>query len=316
MDQVDIIVKIPDRINDEIEQYAEKSGIEKDKWFHNAIMTHLNRNRELYDKQVGTIGWKQFIASKRGMIDKFDRAKEIDKAHKTNVYRGIVAESVFRTWLSQFLPKKFGVTAGYILSQCEPDSKKLSHFDVIIYDQLNSPVYWTEETSGSDAVGQSRAIPVEYVHGVIEVKASFRSAPARKAVSHLEELKPYLDGVDNPTDYPKRYFPSDFCSAVVFFEMSDSASKTSCKTSCSWLQPNFKFRGYLGGIILRPNDRMLGSITMPYFPEQGETGHVAMEMACGIGDRLSSFVEDLLSKLTGEPKHRYCFPAWMFPTEP
>jgi hypothetical protein len=97
--------------------------------------------------------------------------------------------------------------------------------------------------------------------------------------------------------------------------MSDLGS-TPIKTVCSWLLPSSKFRGYLGGIILRPNDRSLGSITMPYFPELGDTGHITMEMACGIGDLLSSFIEDLLAKLTGEPKRRYCFPAWMFPMKP
>lgn len=312
MDQVDINIKISDRINHEIEQYAEKGDMEKDEWFHNAVMAYLNRSRELYDEQVGTIGWKQFIASKRGMIDKFDRAKEMDKAHKTNVYRGIVAEAAFRDWLSQFLPKKFGVTSGYILSQTEPDSKKLPHFDVIIYDQLNSPVYWTEGTPGSSGVGQSRAIPLEYVYAVIEVKASLTSGAAKKAVKQLEELKPYLNGLDNPVDFPKRYLPSRFCSAIVFFEMSDLKNKTA-ETICSWLLPSYKFRGYRGGIILRPNDQSLGTITLPYLPNFGSAGHILMELPCGIGDRLSSFIEELLAILTGEPKRRYCFPAWMFP---
>lgn len=276
-------------------------------------MAHLTRSRELYDEQVGTIGWKQFIASKKGMIDKFDRAKETDKAHKTNVYRGIVAESVFRTWLSQFLPKKFGVTAGYIISQRVPDSKKLPHFDVIIYDQMNSPVYWTEEISGSDSFGQSRAIPIEYVHAVIEVKSSLTCGQAKKAVKQLEELKPYLYGENKPEDFPNRYLSSQFCSAIVFFEIP-TLPKT-FETLCSWLLPSCKFRGYLGGIVLRPNDQLLGTITMPYYPNLGgDVGAVSMEMPCGIGDRLIDFMRLLLARLTGEDiVGRNCFPAWMFP---
>lgn len=77
------------------------------------------------------------------------------------------------------MPKKFGVTAGYIISQVESDSIKLSHFDIIIYNQIESPVYWTE------GLEKSRAIPVEYVLGVIEVKSSLTPKAAQEAIEHL-----------------------------------------------------------------------------------------------------------------------------------
>lgn len=314
MEKVDINIKIFDRMDKEIGEYAKKSGIDKDEWFHNAVLSHLARNRDLYDEQVGTIGWKQFIASKKGMIDKFDRAKEMDRAHKTSVFRGLVAESVFRTWLSQFLPKRFGVTAGYIISQHEPDSQKLPHFDVIVYDQLNSPIYWTEEIPGSDTIGQSKAIPIEYVHAVIEVKASLRAGAAKNAIKHLEELNSYLDGVDHPEAYPKRYLPEDFCSAIVFFEDYDGNRNKTFETIGSWLLPSRKIRSYIGGMILRPNNQHPGTIRFTYFPDIGERGHVPFDLPCGNGDSLSSFMEDLLAILTHTPKHRYCFPAWMFPS--
>jgi len=315
MEKVDINIKIPNNIDKEIEVYAQKSGIEKEKWFDAAIFSHLAHTRDLYDEQVGTIGWKQFIASKKGMIDKFDRAKEMDRAHKTSVFRGIVAESVFRAWLSQFLPKKFGVTSGYIISQCEPDLSKLPHFDVIIYDQLNSPIYWTEEVPGLNIIEQSKAIPIEYVHAVIEVKASLKAVSAKKAVKHLEELNPYLTDVDRPGAYPCRYLPENFYSAIVFFEDSDDNRKKTYETISSWLLPSCKIRGYLGGMVLRPNNQHPGTVRFSYFSSVGQKGQVAFEMACGNGDLLSSFIEELLARLTGEPRRRYCFPAWMFPSK-
>ena len=105
---VKVEIDIPDRVDTEIKEFTEKTKIKKDKWFQNAIWAYLQHNRDIYRQQPGTLGWKQFIAAKRDVIDKFDRAKEIDKSHKTSVYRGIIAESAFRELLHQFMPKKFG----------------------------------------------------------------------------------------------------------------------------------------------------------------------------------------------------------------
>ena len=300
--------EIPETIDKEIEVYAKKAGIDKERWFTNAVYSHLSRSRERYDEQVGTLGWKQFIAAKRGMIDKYDRAKEIDKSHKTPVYRGLVAESVFRVWLSQFLPKKLGVTSGYIISQVEPDTKKLSHFDVIIYDQLNSPVYWTEDISGLGISGQSQAIPVEYVLAVIEVKASLTPNSAKNAIEHLCELKPYTDSLDDSHAFPKRFLPKEFCCAVVFFEFGRDYENKRVGQS---LRQGGDLRGYLGGIVLRPNELLSGTVELSYLESKGER-NIAMVLPCGNGDHLSSFIEGLLARLTGEPKRRYCFPAWLF----
>lgn len=301
-------MEIPDGVDQEIEEYARRAGIDKDRWLKNAVFSYLARSRERYDEQVGTLGWKQFIAAKRGMIDKFDRAKEIDKSHKTPVYRGLVAESAFRVWLSQFLPRKFGVTSGYIISQVEPDTKKLSHFDVIIYDQLNSPVYWTEEISGLDMGGQSRAIPVEYVQAVIEAKSSLTPNSAKNAVEHICELKTYTDFIDDPDAFPKRYLPKTFCCAVVFFEFGRDYENKRVGQS---LKQGGDLRGYLGGIVLRPNDLFSGTIELFYSENKGER-NIAMVLPCGNGDHLSSFIEGLLARINGEPKRRYCFPAWLF----
>lgn len=299
-------IDIPDRVDTEIMEYSKKSKTKKDKWFQNAIKAYLQHNRDIYGQQHGTLGWKQFIAAKRDVIDKFDRAKEIDKSHKTSVYRGIIAESAFREWLHQFMPNKFGVTAGYIISQVESDLIKLSHFDIIIFDQINSPVYWTE------GLEKSRAIPVEYVLGVIEVKSSLTPKAAQDAIEHLLELRRYAEGVDTPTDYPKKYFPRQFLCATVFFEFGRGINN---KKIGEWLCKGGDLRGYLGGIILRPNDHTPGAIRLAYIETEGKRSVPRIIMA-GNGDYLSDFMEEILAKLTGEPKRSYCSPRFLFPIRP
>jgi len=299
---VKVEIDIIDSVDTEIKEFAKKSKIKKDTWLQNAIIAYLQHNRDIYGQQPGTLGWKQFMAAKREVIDKFDRAKEIDKSHKTSVYRGIIAESAFRKWLHQFLPKKFGVTAGYIISQVESDSIKLSHFDIIIYNQIESPVYWTE------GLEKSRAIPVEYVLGVIEVKSSLTPKAAQEAIEHLLELKRYAEGVDTPDAYPKKYFPGQFFCATVFFEFGRGINN---KKIGKWLCKGGDLRGYLGGIILRPKDHAPGAIRLDYIEIEGKR-NIHMLIMAGNGDYLSDFIEEILVKLTGERKRSYCSPRFLF----
>ncbi|MGD0383528.1 MAG: DUF6602 domain-containing protein [Thermoguttaceae bacterium] len=81
-------------------------------------------------------GWKQFLTSRKEMLDAFDRAREKAKSHEVETFHGKVAEAELRKWLSSFLPKRYGVTPGYIVSIGLKSSEKSPHFDVIIYDQL------------------------------------------------------------------------------------------------------------------------------------------------------------------------------------
>jgi hypothetical protein len=81
-------------------------------------------------------GWKQFLTSRKEMLDAYDRAREKAKSHEVEVFHGKVAEAELRKWLSSFLPKRYRVTSGYIVSLGLKSTEKTPHFDVIIYDQL------------------------------------------------------------------------------------------------------------------------------------------------------------------------------------
>lgn len=194
-------------------------------------------------------GWRQFLTSKKEMLDAFDQARDKAKAHEVETYHGKVAEAKFREWLSCFLPKRYDVTSGYVVSQWALDHVKLPHFDVIIYDKLESPVLWVEDCSDLSSSGFSRALPAEHVQAVIEVKSSLDSSTTADALKHLCDLVPLLAGKDTPDARYKRYLPPDFFTAVVFFELREKHEFS--KAALNNLVSPKELRGYFGGIVLR-----------------------------------------------------------------
>src|SRR5688500_8615443 len=105
-------------------------------------------NNTAYQKREGTLGWSQFLTARKELLDTFDTERTKAKAHEVETYHGVAAEAEFRKWLSSFLPKRYGVTKGYIVSQGRPDTDTLPEFDVIIFDALESPILWVEDGAG------------------------------------------------------------------------------------------------------------------------------------------------------------------------
>ena len=164
-------------------------------------------------------GWKQILTARKEMLDAYDSARDKAKSHKVQVSHGKVAEAECRKWLIDFLPKRFGVTSGYVVSSGLTSKDKLPHFDVIIYDQMESPVLWIEDSPDTSDQGHSRAIPVEHVRAVLEVKSSFSARTVRKAIEHLRDLSPVMMEVDDPQQHFKLYLPRAFCCGLLFFEL-------------------------------------------------------------------------------------------------
>ena len=94
----------------------------------------------------GAQGWRQFLTARKSMLDAYDRARTQARAHQVETHHGRVAEAEFRRWLESFLPGRYGVCAGFIVSQGAGEDEKLPHYDVIVYDRLNAPVLWWEGT--------------------------------------------------------------------------------------------------------------------------------------------------------------------------
>lgn len=194
-------------------------------------------------------GWKQFLASRKVMLDNFDKAKIYSKGHKVETSHGNDAEAEFRKWLSNFLPKRYAVTSGYIISSGIQDKERFPHFDVIIYDYLNSPILWIEDSPDKSKQGASMAIPAEYVKGVIEVKSAFNNTSVNKGIKHLSELKNLMSGFDSPEEKYKKYLPKDFFCCLAFFELREN-DKNDTKVLTS-LFKGYSLRNFLGCAILR-----------------------------------------------------------------
>jgi len=199
-------------------------------------------------------GWSQFLTARKEMLDSFDKARTYSKKHKVETSHGNVAEAEFRKWLSNFLPKKYAVTSGYIISPGISDSEKAPHYDVIIYEHLNSPILWIEDSPDKSEQGRSLAIPAEYVKGVIEVKSAFKNSTVKDAIQHLGELKKLMSGIDSPDERYKMYLPSDFFCGVVFFELRKDNEFD--KSALNSIIGGIDLRGFRGGVILRGEDHI------------------------------------------------------------
>lgn len=200
-------------------------------------------------ERVGTQGWEQFLTTKQEMLYQYELAKQYSKSHIVQVSHGKVAEGVFRNWLEGFLPDRYGVTSGYIVSQNkEFHNLSLPHYDVIIYDKLNSPTLWIEKNPDNSKQGDTRAIPAEYVKGVIEVKSNMTAKSSKDAVSKIRELKPLLRGPEAEQQYDGKIGKGFFGMAVFFEILKSNEYKKELLDNLICDDIDIPF---LGGIILK-----------------------------------------------------------------
>jgi hypothetical protein len=176
---------------------------------------------DLVGRIAGAQVWRQLEARKKQMLDQYDAAKSCGGARIVQTHHGLIAESQFRAWLLGFVPKRFGVTSGFIILQGQPDTTKVRHFDVIIYDQWASPVLWVENDPDRSDAGMSQAVPAEHVRAVFEVKAAFTSRSVEQAIQHirdLDSLRWRSEPMLQKAGY-NRFLPPDFYAAIVYFEL-------------------------------------------------------------------------------------------------
>lgn len=191
-------------------------------------------------------GWAQFLQNKIEMLNLYKIAKAKENNRPTKTEHGNVAEAEFRKWLCTFLPKRYGVTSGYIITQANLENKKITHFDTIIYDQINCPILWIDNNPDKSEQGKSKAIPVEYVHGVLEIKSKINAESLASGLSKLDELKPLLSKIDHDSEKYKMFLPKNFFSSLVFFEIDKK--QEFCKNLLNKLI--YTERGFYGAVIL------------------------------------------------------------------
>lgn len=162
---------------------------------------------------------------------------------------GTVAEAEIRRWLGTFLPKRYAVTSGYIVSPGIKSGEKPTHFDIIIYNAFESPILWVENSADRSVQGRSLAIPVEYVSGVLEVKSRLTSSTMTSALKHLADLKPLMDGYDNDSDRYKLYLSRNFFCGLMFFDLQKDDEYS--VTILDHLLGGIYLRRFFGGAVLR-----------------------------------------------------------------
>lgn len=153
------------------------------------------------------------------MLDEYDRALIHANEQPVPTHHGIVGEASVRDWLGTFLPKKYGVTSGFIRNQGLPTPHQSAHFDVIIYDQVEAPILWIEANEDKSESGRKRIIPAEHVRAILEVKAAFSRRTVRDAIAKLGELTPLTAGANGAAERYPKYLPASAILAMVFFEL-------------------------------------------------------------------------------------------------
>ncbi len=189
-----------------------------------------------YGERYGTVGWQEFLNQKHDILRKYESAKQVGRNRPTQTGHGNVGEACFREWFSGFLPKKFRVTSGFIIPDTRSVSYTLRHFDLIVYDALNSPELWAENNPDNSEEGKSRAIPAPYVCAVLEIKASLTRQSINDSIAKLKELNDFRSQLRN-----------NFVSGSIFFEVAKQTQK-SCKVLEYLSEPDVT--GYYGGLIL------------------------------------------------------------------
>lgn len=168
------------------------------------------------------IGFNSLYAERRKLLCEYDILKDQLDDDPVKVEHGIKAEAHFRKFLEQFLPKKFGVTKGYIITPNLEYEGSLEEWDIIIYDALESPVLFVRQNEDDNNNSAKRGIPVEYVRAVIEVKATFNKTMAKSAAKKLHKLRQFIknDRTDDMSANDALKYP--FTTFAVFYETNVS----------------------------------------------------------------------------------------------
>lgn len=92
--------------------------------------------------------------------------------------RGEKREEAIRSFLRSKLPRRYGVSKGYVVSSKGVQSRQC---DVIIYDAGSSPIFYSAPNH--------EVFPVESVYGVIEVKSKLGKPELADAIENIKSFK-------------------------------------------------------------------------------------------------------------------------------
>ncbi|KAI9881953.1 MAG: 3-deoxy-7-phosphoheptulonate synthase [Watsoniomyces obsoletus] len=123
--------------------------------------------------------------------------------------RGTEAEERLKAFLTQRIPKRFGVESGFVIGSAGEMS---SQTDVIIYDAMNSPLY--------RAGNRSYIIPRDNAAAAIEVKSKLNKEELRDAATKLAKLKSIksnpISSLDRPVTFSGLILSKPFTCVFAF----------------------------------------------------------------------------------------------------
>ena len=190
------------------------------------------------DNCYGQHGWKEFHRNRKNILSEFDKILEQTVNRPIQVAHGQGVEAYIRKWLAEFLPKKYGLTSGYIIPNLYEDSGNIYHYDIIIYNQLDSPVLWTEENEDNSEQGKYRAIPAKHVVAIYEVKSRLTKKNVSDAFDKLNQTKHFSDQLH-------RFYSC----GVIFIELKENDNNR--ESIIKELIKGKDIFGFVGGMVLR-----------------------------------------------------------------
>jgi hypothetical protein len=186
----------------------------------------------------GQHGWKEFNRNRKDILSELDKILEQIENRSIQTAHGLGVEAYLRKWLTEFLPKKYGVTSGYIIPNLYDDTLQLNHFDIIIYNLLEAPVLWTEANYDQSEQGKFRAIPAKHVVAVYEVKARLTKKNVTEALAKLKQTEVFTDQL-NPL----------YSCGLIFIDLKENENNS--ETIVQELIKGKDVFKFFGGIILR-----------------------------------------------------------------
>lgn len=190
------------------------------------------------EDSFGQHGWKEFNRNRKDILSELDKILEQTENRPIQVAHGIGVEAYLRKWLSEFLPKKYGVTSGYIIPDLYDNSLKLYHYDIIIYNQLDAPILWTEGNFDQSEQGKYRAIPAKHVVAVYEVKSRLTKSNIADALNKLNQT----------ADFSSQLNPLYSCG-IIFIDLKENENNN--ESIIKELIKGKDIVGFTGGLILR-----------------------------------------------------------------
>jgi hypothetical protein len=202
------------------------------------------------DDSFGYFGWQEFNENRNDILLEYDKVFRKSTNKPIKVAHGVAVEAYIREWLNDFLPNKFGVTSGYVVPDLFNTDDKLYHFDVIIYDKINSPVLWTDSNKDDSENGKSRAIPARHVVHILEIKSRLNVSNVNDAIGKLSQINIFKD-----------YLHNNFKCGLIFIDhLYENNKKTGIMQSLTKINDLYNFAN---GLILRyeSDDSAVGLIT-------------------------------------------------------